>query len=361
MALRVGALGSLALHALAGAAIWLGAPPRAGDRPATTVAVAVVAESDQLVVARGQAPISPLGSADHSGASVSPAPRADLDVPDVRAAASGGGSAGASAVFTGRHDREELRAQMWNDPAAYRLPRTRTGRTRATPEALARLPDPTLDTSQRPDRRATLADRGSGGAAPTPASSAGRPMVEAGARAVEAARHGAASDVVDAAQASDERHPEAFDLTTPRAGGDQTGVAGAAPGVGVSAAADGRGDGATTLDVARGPGQPETRARLQDAYFRRLHARVLERVKWPPKLAIALEQGEVVVAFTLGRDGGVVEVRVARSSGFTEFDDAVVAAVRGAAPFGPVPAEVADGAGGVRVSAPFVFANPLIR
>jgi protein TonB len=76
---------------------------------------------------------------------------------------------------------------------------------------------------------------------------------------------------------------------------------------------------------------------------------------------VGFEQGQVVVSFTLRTDGSVAEVQVARSSGYQEFDDAVLTAVREAAPFGRVPRAVSLGRGSIRVQAPFEFDNPLIR
>jgi protein TonB len=353
MALRVGVLGSVALHTLAAGALLLVPADRRPRLPAP-IPVSVVAPADSAGV------VVPVGWASHpAAASSSPAPRADVDVPDGRAAALGGGAAGATPSWTGRHDREELRAQPWNDPAGYRLPRARSDRERATTEALVRLREPGLGVEKAP-RSGELGPRAAGPAARAEVRGA-RPLVAAGPPAVEAARHGAVRDDAAAVQASDERHPEAFDLTTARAGGAESGVAGRERPGGASAVEHGRGDGGTPLDVPLGHGQPATRAHLGDDYFRFLYARVLARVTWPRELAVALEQGEVVVTFTLNRDGSVADVRVSRSSGFSAFDDAVVAAIRSASPFGPVPRTLADGAAGLRVSAPFVFDNPLIR
>jgi TonB family protein len=183
--------------------------------------------------------------------------------------------------------------------------------------------------------------------------------------ATEAERRAPLSDDVNAAQASSERHPDPLELTRPRHGGESgEAVAGERPGEGLSARSrrEVGGDGGTRADVPQLPGgQSTTRARQQDAYFRRLYARVLARVAFPPKLAVGFEQGNVVVSLTLRTDGSVAEVRVARSSGYQEFDTAVVTAVREAAPFGRVPEAVRQGRESIKVRAPFEFDNPLIR
>jgi protein TonB len=357
MSSRAALVASVALHLAALGAI--------GSRPAGSVEVSVV--TVPAAPADGPPVSLPPGPADFIAASASsPFPRADVDAPDREAARRGGGAAGATPSWTGREDREELRAQPWSHPSEYRLPRRRTARERATTEARARTPRPGLDASHRDRaRRAGASPSASGtaraaaGAAdPTPA----RPFVAAGAMATDAhrAREERARDDVATAQASDERHPRPFDLGRPRAGGRDEGVAGAHEDDGHARADRGAGAGGSPLDVRAGAGQPSTRARLQDDYFRRLHARVLERVRWPRELAVALEQGEVVVAFTLRRDGSVAAVRVARPSGFTALDEAVLAAIREASPFGPVPESIAAGRE-VRVSAPFLFENPILR
>jgi TonB family protein len=353
MALRLGAGVSLAIHTAALAALVVWAPT---VRRAATVAVDLrpAPPGPDDVVLPGEPPQVPLGPADFL-AERERSPRARVDVPDPRRAR------GDHPI--GREDDEVLRAQAWNDPEDYRLLRAKTSDRRSSDGALARTPAPGLDASQR--RRANLARAGDRAPVRRPlrldhargrpgaevqgflAARAARAFIAAGATAVETSQ----SDPFDeaarvrddstSAQASSERDPQPFDLG--HAGG-----------------------GTTRPDVEHGPGQPSSRARMQDAYFRALHARVLERVRWPRELAVALEQGEVVVTFTLRRDGSVAEVDVTRPSGHRALDEAVVAAIHEAAPFGEVPSRVlpirsARELPELRVSAPFVFENPLIR
>jgi TonB family protein len=104
------------------------------------------------------------------------------------------------------------------------------------------------------------------------------------------------------------------------------------------------------------------RARPQDLWLKLLYSRVQERVIWPRSLAVSFDQGEVVVTFSLrNTDGRLVDVQVTTSSGHVEFDEAVVTAIRSAAPFGPIPTELQTTRGALRVSAPFAFENPIIR
>jgi protein TonB len=141
-------------------------------------------------------------------------------------------------------------------------------------------------------------------------------------------------------------------------------VLGPSAGAGNSARAPrlGSGQGGTPADLAqRAGGKASTTARAQNAYFRWLFKRCHQQLVYPRTLATALEQGELVVSFTLRTDGSVADVKVSRPSGFPEFDDAAIVAVRRAAPFGPVPVAVSGGRDALHISWPITFANPLIR
>lgn len=63
------------------------------------------------------------------------------------------------------------------------------------------------------------------------------------------------------------------------------------------------------------------------------------KVWWQPKETPALGKKAVVRA-TIGRDGKLVSAVVALASGSKAWDDAALAAVKKAAPFDPLPAEV---------------------
>jgi protein TonB len=331
--------------------------------------------------------------------------RADVDTPDPRAAARGGRQSGGTPSWTGRNDLDqELHAQPWNDPDTYRLERHRDAGKRRSPESIVRESAPDVDNAHRDRERRALAgeqtaapqpDQGdpsaarlpaeAEGAEPRPGSPAppadtrvsqltedgaivtheGRPVAKEGAQATEATVHGARSDNTDAAQASNEPHPIPLELTRPSAGGlGGTGVAGPSPGAGNSARSprSGAGQGGTPSDIPeRAGGKASTTARAQEAYLRRLHKRVNENLVFPPDLAASLEQGELVVSFTLRRDGSVADIRISRPSGYKQFDEAASAAVRRSAPFPPLPAVMTGGSQALNVEVPITFANPLIR
>ena len=93
-------------------------------------------------------------------------------------------------------------------------------------------------------------------------------------------------------------------------------------------------------------------------YFRRVHRKIQPLWAFPKQLEILMEQGDVLVRFVIQKDGRVTDLRVAKPSGHPHFDRLVIAAIRGAAPFDPIP----NGLGRkVQIIAPFEFRNPLVR
>jgi TonB family protein len=285
-----------------------------------------------------------------------------VEVPGTLPAAVAGGAAGGPLAFTGRRDHESLEAQAWSTSDAYRLLRVKTARRRSSDDAKVRLPTPGEASQAR--RLAEMARTGQVGPGPGGVAQAGAvsrqetPDAPKGPLATETPVDGPPRENLDVARASDRRDPGTFEMTQPEAGGVERGIAGsAAPGL-----VPGRGGAGTAASRgADGHGAPAQQGADGDPYLHRLIARVLDRVVYPPELALAFEQGEVILSFTLHRDGSVAEVSVVRPSGHRRFDDEVIAALKRAAPFGPVPAALAAGKPSLRVRAPFAFDNPVIR
>ena len=76
----------------------------------------------------------------------------------------------------------------------------------------------------------------------------------------------------------------------------------------------------------------------------------IERSKVNPR---SRQAGTVMVRFTVGPDGNLISRAVEKSSGSTVLDEAAVAALDRAAPFPPMPQNVAKGP--IEVSVPFEF------
>lgn len=76
-------------------------------------------------------------------------------------------------------------------------------------------------------------------------------------------------------------------------------------------------------------------------YAGTVKAQVLSR-KYYPAIAERLgHSGDVKIGFTIAANGELAGLRVKTSSGWDELDEAAAQAVRGAAPFDPLPAEAA--------------------
>jgi protein TonB len=167
------------------------------------------------------------------------------------------------------------------------------------------------------------------------------------------------ADRVDQALVSDEKQPAKLELSRPTSPGATT---------------SGQGDGALgfapsahgSAPVPPGaPGLPDAQ-KLALATFQRTYDRYLLRVRqkvdplweFPRELAVRMEQGDVLVGFTIRKDGSVSDVRVLKASGFAKFDKNVLAAIKKAAPFDPLPETLGAA---LRVTAPFEGSNPAIR
>ncbi|MDN2568354.1 energy transducer TonB, partial [Aquibium sp. A9E412] len=84
-------------------------------------------------------------------------------------------------------------------------------------------------------------------------------------------------------------------------------------------------------------------------------AKLRRALRYPAEARRQRLRGEVQVAFTVSRDGGVAALRVARSSGSPVLDRAALDTVRRAAPFPPIPA--AAGRASWSFSLPLRFAR----
>jgi periplasmic protein TonB len=84
----------------------------------------------------------------------------------------------------------------------------------------------------------------------------------------------------------------------------------------------------------------ESERRAQEDYLLQVLQK-LSRYRYYPKSRETSEQGMVVTRVTVARDGRVLDVGLAKSSGFPTLDRGVMDAIRQASPFAPLPAEVA--------------------
>ena len=94
------------------------------------------------------------------------------------------------------------------------------------------------------------------------------------------------------------------------------------------------------------PGDAPVRLETSDPRFHAYFSKVRERIKatwtYPSAAGQRGIEGDVVVEFRIAKDGHLVSADVWRSSGATILDDYSIRAVQTAAPFPPVPDDVAQ-------------------
>jgi len=192
-----------------------------------------------------------------------------------------------------------------------------------------------------------------------------------GRRAFDVERRGPARDDRSIRAESADLHPSVTDLSAPAAPGSSNeghgpgalpgAVAQRAPRLAVAPSVSGH-LGSSAGDVAG-----TARERAHARYESEIRARVKQALVFPRALAIRLLLGETMLSFAVAPDGRVDgPILVTKSAGYEEFDRAAVEAVRHAAPFPPLPTEVAQGTKddpkqGRAFSLRVTFSNPVIR
>jgi TonB family protein len=150
-------------------------------------------------------------------------------------------------------------------------------------------------------------------------------------------------------QASNRLLPDIMDMARPRGKGA------------------GLGGGSGSLRGRKGDIRGSIRGRLlwlstgdqrYSTYFRKIYQKVNPLWLFPKRLQIQMEQGDVLVQFTILSNGQVANAKIRKSSGFPEFDRNVLVAIRKAAPFGPIPTGLGKQ---LKVLAPFEFSNPMVQ
>ena len=80
----------------------------------------------------------------------------------------------------------------------------------------------------------------------------------------------------------------------------------------------------------------------RQSYLQQLSGRIQRHKFYPASGRRLGEQGRVLIALVIARDGQVSDARVKLSSGYRRLDEAALAAVLAAAPFSPLPPQFAD-------------------
>lgn len=153
------------------------------------------------------------------------------------------------------------------------------------------------------------------------------------------------------------------DASAQRALARGAGSGGSEQGPGVSQA--GEGQGARARPYLPGPGNAsalDTADKRYVRWFVEQKQRVQEQLVFPLQRALAKDQGTSIYRVVVRRDGGLATApRLVRSSGFSDFDEAAVAAIRRALPFTPLPEQLAPGEADLSLLIPVAFSNPMVQ
>jgi protein TonB len=85
------------------------------------------------------------------------------------------------------------------------------------------------------------------------------------------------------------------------------------------------------------PADTYNRARVTDNYLWQV---VRKLASYRYQAQVSAREGTTVVRIVIARDGRLIDVAVARSSGFPVLDRGVVAGVRAGSPYAPLPPEI---------------------
>ncbi len=398
-------LGAVLTH-LALFAIWQGghastwsqmesALPEMENEVLTTSSVALIELPSEASQELGVVISAIGGASDQVGASPEAAFQNAVDAPGEttgrRAAGEGGDPS-----FADRKDKSVRSAGTWNSEGPTLMPHSgEVKRGDTSPESLER--NPTLSFSDEAQRRARAhagdvdsstglaGSRGQGGApgeqgkewlAADPrfdtAPAAKKKLVSAavlpqresarqeeGKTSTEQAKRGPAAEITRSPLRSNRESASAFHLGAPTAGvGTATGARGKAGSS--NANAGGRGT-ASQSGTGNSTALASTRASRSHPYFNEMYRRIDRQLRFPKKLALALEQGDLVLSFQLDKRGRIRSLKINKSSGFAAFDSEAIRAFRAAAPFGVVPQALLGSRDRLAVLAPYYFRNPLIR
>ncbi|MCB9599516.1 MAG: TonB C-terminal domain-containing protein [Sandaracinus sp.] len=105
----------------------------------------------------------------------------------------------------------------------------------------------------------------------------------------------------------------------------------------------------------------DTSDRRYRTWYLAQRRRIEERLVFPRERAVALDMGLAVYRLSVRQDGALVASRRVRSSGFGDLDAAAAAAIAAAAPFDPLPPELARRDGVFDLDMTVRFANPLVN
>ncbi len=276
------------------------------------------------------------------------------------------------AVFlaSGQGDHEERRAPARQDAQQGGQNQARTPRREARPEPRPRLapsaPQPASERAQSEGLRTPRGiARGQGRSAQLEAAvQFARPNVDQGPAATPAEANDAkVRDNHDAELLAAVLQRSIVDASTQRAARLGAGIGGESGTRGLSLEGDGRGSRARPY--LPGPGNAnalDTSDKRYVRWFLEQKERVQNELVFPLQRALAKDQGVSIFRIVVRRDGRLLgDPRLVRSSGFRDFDEAAVVAIRRALPFSPLPEQLISGEDDLPLLIPVAFSNPMVQ
>jgi TonB family protein len=153
------------------------------------------------------------------------------------------------------------------------------------------------------------------------------------------------------------------DASSQRAQRRAEGSGGASDGPGLDHEGESRG--ARAHPYLPGPGRAnalDTQDRRYVRWFVEQKERVQSELIFPTPRALAKDQGVSIYRVVVRRDGRLAGApHLVRSSGFSDFDEAAVIAIRRALPFSPLPDQLLSGAEDLSLLIPVAFSNPMVQ
>ena len=95
-------------------------------------------------------------------------------------------------------------------------------------------------------------------------------------------------------------------------------------------------------------------------YMKKLKEKIESIWKYPEEAARRGMSGDLYIKFSIHKDGGLGEIELIRTSGYSDFDKAAIKALKDAAPYWPLPDDMKEGELSITGHFIYVFGTPYV-